>query len=264
MSYLYNNRYRNVNNNCDLINYNNCFTFSGMETLAKRLRFIREKQGLTQKQLAEKSGVSQVTINYVESGRNKTTGRLVDIARALHVNPVWLSSGEGEPEGIESEKGAVSEKPPLPSEAEIREALRIKEDLIFVPRYNVTASMGPGAVVDSEQVVDYLSFKRSWIEREHFNPDYLALINSRGDSMAPTINPGDLLLIDHSPIDRLSNGIYVLNVDGDLFAKRVERQLDGSIRIISDNPKYPPQVISDEDSKKLTVVGRVVWAGGRM
>lgn len=225
--------------------------------IGQEIRRLRKAKKMTLEQLAHEVGTDTGNLSRLERGTQGYTEELLrKIAAGLGVKLYQLYATA---EGVDLSAGYEVENP-----AEIKEALRIKEELIFVPRYNVTASMGPGAVVDSEQVVDYLSFKRSWIEREHFNADKLALINSRGDSMTPTINPGDLLLIDHSPIDRLANGIYVLNIEGDLLAKRVERQLDGSIRIISDNPKYPPQVITDEDAKKLTVVGKVVWAGGRM
>ena len=50
-----------------------------------RIKEEREAQGMTQEELAEKSGVSRVTISLIESGRNTNVmiGTLAKIAMAL-------------------------------------------------------------------------------------------------------------------------------------------------------------------------------------
>lgn len=52
------------------------------------LRNARDKAGLSRRELAEKSGVSQTTIHYAESGRtpDPRLSKLEQIARALGVN----------------------------------------------------------------------------------------------------------------------------------------------------------------------------------
>lgn len=86
-------------NTCYLMANNVCFTLAGMnkpsEMLKDRILERRTALGLSQAQLAEKSGVSQVTIQHLESGRNSTSKKLLDIARALGVTAEWLASGEG-------------------------------------------------------------------------------------------------------------------------------------------------------------------------
>lgn len=61
--------------------------------MKNRLAFAREKRGLSQGALAEKAGVSQVTITHLESGRNQTSKKLVAIAVALGVSAEWLQQG---------------------------------------------------------------------------------------------------------------------------------------------------------------------------
>ena len=53
-----------------------------------RLREVREEVGFTQEELAEKSGVSRVTISLIESGRTNSvkTDTLVKLADALGKN----------------------------------------------------------------------------------------------------------------------------------------------------------------------------------
>ena len=60
----------------------------------ERLREIRTKSGLTQKELADKSGVSVVTIQNCESGSAANSKTLIKIARVLGVSIDYLLLGE--------------------------------------------------------------------------------------------------------------------------------------------------------------------------
>lgn len=71
----------------------------GMETLAKRLKYARQRAGMTQKQLADASGMGQGDVSKMENGGILRTTNIVSLARALGCDPVWLETGEGGPEG---------------------------------------------------------------------------------------------------------------------------------------------------------------------
>lgn len=66
-----------------------------MNTLAERLRLAMAHAGATQSQLAHRVGVSQGAIQKLTSGKAQSSGKIVDIAKALDVDPIWLSTGEG-------------------------------------------------------------------------------------------------------------------------------------------------------------------------
>ncbi|GAB6159375.1 helix-turn-helix transcriptional regulator [Desulfotomaculum varum] len=51
-----------------------------------KVKQLRESQGLSQKALAEKAGVAQATVHYIESGGNATQKTLQKIATALGVS----------------------------------------------------------------------------------------------------------------------------------------------------------------------------------
>lgn len=70
-----------------------------MKTLAARLIWAREQKKLTQDGLAKLAGVSQGTIGNLESGLRQTARKIVNIAVAAGVDPIWLSEGKGEPDG---------------------------------------------------------------------------------------------------------------------------------------------------------------------
>ncbi|WP_227105098.1 helix-turn-helix domain-containing protein [Chromobacterium rhizoryzae] len=71
-----------------------------MRTLGTRIKAEREKRGWTQEVLARKAGVGATTITDIETGRSRATTKLVDIARALSVNPQWLETGTGPREPV--------------------------------------------------------------------------------------------------------------------------------------------------------------------
>lgn len=139
------------------------------------------------------------------------------------------------------------------------------EDFVLVPRYDVQGSMGNGAVIHSEQIVDHLAFKADWVRLElGANPKNLVLISAVGDSMEPTLRPGDLLLVDRSENGVKQDAIYAIALDGELRIKRVQRLFDGRLIIRSDNPGYQPEEIGPGVTDTVNIIGRVVWAGRRM
>jgi phage repressor protein C with HTH and peptisase S24 domain len=80
--------------------------------------------------------------------------------------------------------------------------------------------------------------------------------------MTPTIRDGNTLLIDTTDQTFRNFGIYVLEIDGHRLVKRVQRKHDGSLVLISDNNAYQPDTVDKAAADCVTVVGRVVWAGG--
>ncbi|WP_409930003.1 helix-turn-helix domain-containing protein [Vibrio owensii] len=58
---------------------------------------------LNQYQLAERSGLKQSTISRIEKGDFQGSAKLVELAAALNVSPIWLSTGDGDmkPQGGE-------------------------------------------------------------------------------------------------------------------------------------------------------------------
>ena len=64
-----------------------------MDTFANRVRARRKQLGLTQIQLARKSGLSQTTIADIERGRNDGSRSLLELADALNCDPEHLTKG---------------------------------------------------------------------------------------------------------------------------------------------------------------------------
>ena len=78
--------------------------------------------------------------------------------------------------------------------------------------------------------------------------------------MAPTIEDGDILLVDMGRTDFNNGGIFLLTINNNWFIKRLRLKINGELEIISENSgKYgPPEVLHPFDDIELVVKGRVV------
>lgn len=135
-----------------------------------------------------------------------------------------------------------------------------------IPLYDVKASAGNGATVNTEDVIDSLAFKNEWIHNElHVNPAHLYLIYVEGESMVPSLRPGDVILVDHSDNTAKRDGVYVLRMDGALLVKRLQRLPGAIIKVSSDNTLYVPFEINlSKIGDTVSIIGRVVWTGRRL
>jgi hypothetical protein len=134
--------------------------------------------------------------------------------------------------------------------------------MIMVPRLAVGASAGAGAVSDDETPLGHIGFDRGWLRRRVSQLDAVSLIQVAGDSMMPTLRPSDDILVDRGDgAARLRDGIYVLRIDDMLSVKRIALGPgQQSLSVRSDNPRYPDWDNIAPDS--ITIIGRVIWAGG--
>jgi len=140
-----------------------------------------------------------------------------------------------------------------------------REGLVAINRTAVRASAGPGAIVSEEAGRPYFAFDERWLRALTATPsDKLSIIRVEGDSMAPTLNPGDDILVDLADCEeRLRDGVYVLRIDDALVVKRIAlHPIGGRVTVQSDNPAYPDW--PDCDLGNLNCIGRVIWAGRKL
>ncbi|MBF0109322.1 MAG: helix-turn-helix domain-containing protein [Magnetococcales bacterium] len=67
-------------------------------TLNERIKLARKHAGLTQKELADKVGISQTAIHKLEGGGSRSSRKTIAIALTCGVDPIWLDTGRGEME----------------------------------------------------------------------------------------------------------------------------------------------------------------------
>jgi phage repressor protein C with HTH and peptisase S24 domain len=192
--------------------------------------------------LARAVGVSDNAIYKWVSGRGQPSMlSLVNLARAARVSIQWLATGQDAPKS--EARGAQS------------------GEYVYLAHTSMRSAVGRGTV-QSRQIVDYLAFKAEWLRRRiGIDPKSLMLVEAASDSMAPTIDEGDLALVDLRDPRFRHDGVYVLRASGELSIKRIQRRPDGKLIIRNDNAAYEPTVVNADS---VNVVGHVIWIAGRL
>ena len=207
-----------------------------MKTLADRVRVELSKKRVSQQWLAEQVGVSQQAI-----------ANILEIASALGVDVHWLKTGEGKPDA-----DAVRVVH-LPDQA--------AENTVRVEILDIEASAGNGTFLTrAEQGLLAQEFDLDFFRRQFGRTDAknLKIIAVKGDSMAPTLESGDLLYVDVSENYFSADGLYVFTFDDHTFIKRLQKR-GREMWAMSDNKeKYEPWQIHTDDP--IYIHGRVVFS----
>lgn len=140
---------------------------------------------------------------------------------------------------------------------------KVEPDFKLIPRMELSVSAGSGVIPIDDSYSEALAFSDAWLKKNAVNSDLSVLVSVKGDSMAPAIPDGALVLV-HLPEKTVEHeGVYAFSRGDASYIKRlVPSSVDksgrpGSIAIISNNPAFPPEVLAGNDLNELRVVGRV-------
>lgn len=218
--------------------------------IGNRVRSLRLSKNLKIAELADAVGVDAANISRLETGKQKqfTEQSLTRIAQALGVKVIDLfTSGEIDNTVYKNSNDAL--------------ASTEGKDVFRVEVLDVSASAGSGHIQGSD-IIDVIH------AIEYSNDQALTMfggrsssgvkvINVRGDSMSPTIEPGDLLFVDVSINEFDGDGIYTFGFDGKIYVKRLQ-MIPDQLLVISDNPKYREWSISKENEYRFYIYGKVL------
>lgn len=189
----------------------------------------RKELGLTLLDIANACGVSEATVSRWESGDivNMKRSRIAQLANVLKISPSML----------------------------IHDDYDVQTDLnpIIKPKVPVLGVVPCGEPIEAiEDIIEWIDVVPSQA-KNHFG------LIAKGDSMAPFILDGDILVVKHSPVVD-SGKIAIVKVNGDeATCKRLV--INGSgLTLVPNNPMYQtltfgPAEIAD---KPVTVIGEVV------
>lgn len=126
----------------------------------------------------------------------------------------------------------------------------VTDDIAYIDYYtDVFASCGNGSIVFSSEKTK-LPIPISMISGYSKNKLY-SMINASGNSMSPTIDNGDKLIVEHWNGNQIQdNKIYVFCFNNEFFVKRLSKNLD-EIIIKSDNPEYRIRTINGKSAAEL-------------
>jgi len=212
-----------------------------LNTLGGRLRHARVRLGLSQSELARRTGVKQPSINQLEKGGTKNTVYSATLASALRVRALWLERGIGPME--------IDDKP-----------IRDESDSFYIPQYDAGGSMGNGLIL-AQSVGTIRSFfvSSEWL-RENLsgrkNTNDICVVTGFGDSMEPLFKSGDPLLVDLSVKEFIGDFPYFFRIGEEGFIKRLQRIPGEGYRAISENKNYESWTIKPD--MDFVILGKVI------
>jgi len=237
--------------------------------LADRIRAVRGQTVAAE--FCRVVDVHRNTLARYESGeRLPDSGFLEAVCKEFKVNPAWLLTGEGP---MFNEQRPISQGT-LTIQNDSQESKPIFRDengQIVIPRWNnpdpemfdyvpmaeTQLSAGGGAFVLSEEIVGYYAFRKSWLSRVASSTKNLVLMRVLGDSMSPTIQEDDTVLIDIGKKSIKEGMIYAIRFDSTVMIKRLTFRPGGKILIISDNrQEYEPY---EAEMKDLHIIGQIIF-----
>lgn len=233
-----------------------------------RFKTLREQRlKLSQAALAEMLGVTPGAIGQIETGRSGVSSRILNaMAERFSVNSAWIMEGR---EPMIFERPAVFEGRKVIVEPSDKTRpghgeLRIQgKDYAWVRRMGLSVSAGSGLEELEPDEEDGILLPTAWFGRRGINADLCVILSVRGDSMAPAIPDGALVLIDCAAkaVDRA--GVFAFALDGQAYVKRLipakdsARKPTTAILMVSDSPTYSPVPLIGDRMNALNIVGRV-------
>jgi len=192
----------------------------------ERLKILRKRAGMTQQEIATKLGVDRSTYTKYETGQSEPTFETLQaLSNMFDVNVDFLMGGSG----------------------------RISNKSLSIP---VLGDVAAGLPIEAiENIIDYEEITKELAATGEF-----FALRLRGDSMAPRMCAGDVVIVKRQS-DAETGDVAVVLVNGDsATVKTIKKERDG-IWLIPNNPAaYTPKFYSRAECIKLPleIIGIVV------
>lgn len=208
------------------------------------IRKLISEKDLTIAEFAEAINEKLSRVNDVLSGKQRPPFDMVEkILTTFDIDANWLITGKNSSSKNPDEQKNYSEE----------------HEYDYVPMFDVEVSAGNGAAAyGATKPAMHLAFRKDWLKSRGLFAKDLNCVVARGDSMEPTINSKDTLLVDTSKNNPRDGQIYVIRSGDTLWVKRIQKQIGGSLLLISDNDTYPPMSLTLADHPDIQVIGQVV------
>lgn len=205
---------------------------------------LLKMKGWTQAELARRLGVSAQSVQYWTTGKTFPRGKR--LARLSDISGLPQSWFLGEKQSTTFPAIATQETP---------------TDSVTFKVLDVEFSCGDGTSVrgDFVDVVRSIELDPEYARQLVGNRPFknIEIGNARGDSMCPTIAPGDLLFLDKTVTYFDGDGIYAFCFDGECYVKRLQK-VGTKIVVLSDNSNYQSWNIEKEALNMLYIQSKVV------
>jgi transcriptional regulator with XRE-family HTH domain len=217
------------------------------------LYYAREARHMSRSELVKRSGVSKQQLSRLENGLIRLRlDHLKPFANALGYSPeqilLWGKYPGTAGDQVESEGLRVTEQVPElaspSSSAADKSKLKKRKEGSHIDLIKPDGWVFPAGFVR---------------EQLQASPKHLLVVEAEGDSMAPTVMPGEKIVVDVGHKTPSPDGLYAIR---DSFDNVIVRRLQllratrpSRVKIISDNPKHAAEeVVLGE----LEIVGKAL------
>ncbi len=202
-------------------------------TIYERIKYLREKQGYSQQELAEKVGFKTASaVNKIELGlRDLNQTKILAFAKALNTTTTYLIDGTNE----------------------LTQPTVSNETVKFQVIGDIAAGYNNLAVEDwnGETVEIPISYLKGR------NKDDFFVLQIRGNSMYPLYLNGDKVLILKQSTLNHSGDVGAILYDNDMATLKKVEYVKGEnwLRLVPINPEYQPKTIEGEEVAHCRIIG---------
>jgi phage repressor protein C with HTH and peptisase S24 domain len=219
-------------------------------SLGNQIKHYRDKAGLTLQELEKLSGVAWGSIAAIER-RDSTSSKFAPaIASALKLT-------------VDQLLDETKEYSPLASISDTLNPIsQIDNDTVVINKFNTGGQMGNGLVLhDQPGMIDQIRVTKEWLHKNvsaHTSDKNLCVVTGFGDSMKPTYNSGDPLIVDLGVKTVEFDAVFFFRIGSEGFIKRLQRIPGQGLTAKSDNQLYDSWIITED--MDFEIFGRVLKA----
>lgn len=220
------------------------------KAIGRRVEAVLNEARLKKVDLARRLEITSPSVsNYINGKTAMSDESLLAVSDLAGINIHWLVTGEG--------SKRLDEQCQCSPDA--------KKDTLEITMYDAEGGCGKEVINSCVKESGLISFSRDFARNQfgHIHNGLVCILAS-GESMTPTVNPGDMLVIDTTDTTLQRDGsVYVIQIGDSTVVKRLHRLPGDTIRIASDNPAaWTMDVKAEElEYKNLKIIGRVVFIG---
>ena len=267
------------------------------QPIGDRIRQGRLQLGLSQGQVAERTGLTQTSLSRYETEAANPSEPSLRLLAAIFDKPYeWFFGEEDEPQGdsgrVNAPESAAQSEPDalggILSLDQVRQEFSTRFDRLEtyiraqapvqaiaesrtdydpsnyepsdrspVRLEEVASAAGVGAEVYDETPVGLLWFRNDWLVSHSIDPEQSNIISVRGASMEPTLPDGCSILVDRKRREPQEGRIYVMRTEEGLVVKRLGLDEEGRWELLSDSPDWRATPMSHGTE----IIGEVRWLG---
>lgn len=217
-----------------------------------------DAKNFNQSALSREVGVSPTSIWKLLNEPSQGSKHTHKIARALGTTADYLMGESDDPSGPDN--------PVALNASTIVEAIEPEDEddeIVEIEELDLAFGMGGGSYLDMPVKAKPRKFTRGWLRMfTPAPPVRIKIAQGIGDSMAPTIQNADIVIIDTADTRvKMGDQIWAVAYGDTGLIKRLRPLPSGGVKIMSDNPLIEAETAYDGE---LHVIGKVVAVVRRM